>query len=490
MKMKARAIIPTCCTALLCCAASVTVHAQNRVDITLEGPWILFQDPSFKLTNDATSKTVPVLIAMVPDVTDNNDDEAFHSMAIVAGDGFFVEKPNVYCITFDLKCAQNIVASQKKLLSQDGYAQPIPLSVHAGTGWWSMYQKAYKNGGKVTAFILPMPDSYSNDGVYQMRFAPKFDVDGNGYDTKVKASIGVQLHYRKGPTSFDLVSCTLPTATSCNAPAALKVDHTKLKNTGTLRIMMRAPAINNACDNHVRKAHPKLIKLLDSDKNSNLAFIDPARYIDAHDNAHYDEIYGWSCLKNDPQQHDDQGNRTSVSSLGSEPMSGTNHSLATQLGAIVSDFNNLPLSAYHGLTDDDKKSLKLEAVNAVNDPEKFEPLDPDFPRISQVTRIQDLLRISEQGVVRLSAKVAAQLTADRLNSQLTAQFLEQQTLELDIHPLDSDVSPGATNLDPLDTLLSELEKIKKLIEKFLKAPTKNGADCLAAVMKVEETSGP
>jgi hypothetical protein len=446
--MRARLTITTCFLVVLCWEAPTLAQTQNRFDITLEGPWILFQDAKFPLDGSGT-KTVPVVIAIVPGVADDNDDEAFHTLALSTGDGYLLRKPNAYCIIFDNLCAQNVAPSGKTSLDPDGYPKTLPLPVNAAYGWWATYQK----GKNVTALILPMPDSYSNDGVYHMRFGPKYDLNATGY-TDQERSIAVQLHYSKGPSQFSLRSCTSPTAAGCNVKPVPDIDHTNLNNTGTLRIVMKAPDNDSYCDVHVRAAYPEMIKLLGLGKNPTIAVIDPARSIDSSGKPSY-PTGSDDCLFDDPQQY-----ATAVRHSTEHKMSGEDLSLSQQFSAIVGLLNSLQLPS------DEKKKLPLAALNAA----LLDPLDPDFPRISQLLRIRQLLRRSARVIDAISAKLTAQLTA-----QVYDEFLSQLSVKVDVQPTKEDAD--------LLRQLDDLRKVRESMDIFDRG--KSGADCRAPIMLVQ-----
>src|ERR1700685_3802073 len=94
MEMKTRAMVATCLAGILCCASGCK-EAKNRLDIILEGPWILYQDKQF---NDNGGK-FPVLVAIAPAmgaITGADDQVHYHVPQITTGDGYFILKNDIY----------------------------------------------------------------------------------------------------------------------------------------------------------------------------------------------------------------------------------------------------------------------------------------------------------------------------------------------------------------------------------------------------------
>ena len=266
--MKARLTTTVFFAASLCCllAGCAKPCPKNRLDITLAGPWLLYQDFQF----DAWGKKVPVLIAIAPkgagaattdmgdkDKEDHHDSQYHHLPQISAGDGYYIQDAGVYCLYFDDKCAPKGPNS----LRSAGYFQvaTLPAAFHGENGKtiWDLIDPT-----KVVAVILPMPDSYSNAGVWKARFGTSLDTIRSGHSSEREISIGLQLHYANGPTEFYLRRCDVP-ATAENCRHKLNnINHTNLKNTGTLEVLMRAPDNISACDPHVRYAYKMVLDLL------------------------------------------------------------------------------------------------------------------------------------------------------------------------------------------------------------------------------------
>ena len=168
---------------------------------------------------------------------------------------------------------------------------------------------AAKNKLTLFAFILPMPMSYSSDGVWNMEFAKAFDANGTGYGGDAGYSIGLQLHYGNGPAMFDLYQCA--NDLTCNTPVPIgKGYHTTLRNTGALRIVMKAPDSNDACDYHVRSVYRPMLRLLDSanplsgghNSNQNYGYVDPARAVNDQGVGNYADL---TCFAGDDQRFPD-----------------------------------------------------------------------------------------------------------------------------------------------------------------------------------------
>lgn len=148
----------------------------QKLDVAFEGPWLFYVEPSFP--NGAT--TSPVLVAFAPPV-------AGHIVPIFsAGDGTDISTLGIFCVTFDGACKPNSTTT----LNKDGYAPPLPIAVSKPSGWsWMSYaSSAY-------VFVLPMPDSYSNDGLYPTTFQTSFPTPSSPPSTYTPTlqSIGVVL---------------------------------------------------------------------------------------------------------------------------------------------------------------------------------------------------------------------------------------------------------------------------------------------------------
>ncbi len=380
--MKARLTTTVFFAASLCCllAGCAKPCPKNRLDITLAGPWLLYQDFQF----DAWGKKVPVLIAIAPkgagaattdmgdkDKEDHHDSQYHHLPQISAGDGYYIQDAGVYCLYFDDKCAPKGPNS----LRSAGYFQvaTLPAAFHGENGKtiWDLIDPT-----KVVAVILPMPDSYSNAGVWKARFGTSLDTIRSGHSSEREISIGLQLHYANGPTEFYLRRCDVP-ATAENCRHKLNnINHTNLKNTGTLEVLMRAPDNISACDPHVRYAYKMVLDLLGRDINPDIGTIDPALSMNADGTANYDQA-PYNCREapaanggvNALVTSDQKATAAMPTTLGVP-------TLLNLLGDILRKANGhpdivVPVTTAKALADD---------------------LDPQFPRISQVQEIGALVR--------------------------------------------------------------------------------------------------
>jgi hypothetical protein len=361
----------------------------QRLDIVLEGPWVLHEDHAFQ----SHTGTVDVLIAMAPSGTDH------HDPTFSTGDGFTIPWRNVYCVMFGADCALKRHATS---LSSDGYATGLPLNVKTQGGW-----KWFKDRDPEAMYlILPMPDSYSNDGIDTVRFGKSF---GN-YGAAEQHSIGVVLHYDQNPLppkSLNLYTCQ-------SSSPAVSADDCKdtsrfpsQDNTGTLRITMRAPEDDDTCSPHVRAAYPKMLLMLDkapltAGTNTN----QDKAYIDLLD---YNGSANPTCVDCDPQ-NPDQSNCPGMATV--EPPAFLN--VPEALTGIVGQLS--------GLKENQQDLLYVkELQNGANS------LDGHYPRLSQLRRIKSFLNSSVNGISELLAQLSAQVdsksTADK--SAVEVKSLEQ-----------------------------------------------------------------
>jgi hypothetical protein len=218
---------------------------QNRFDVSIEGPWLFYVEPNFQTNAGPRS----VLVAIAPKI-------AGHNVPIFStGNGVPIPNFGIYCVAFDDTCKPNDLTA----LSKDGYSSFQPVDVYRPMNWnWGNYS------GAAFVFLLPLPDSASNDGSYGMTFQSSFP---NGASNPVTTesgphSIGIVLHYNNGPSTLGLLSCTNPpTASNCSKQAISDQD-----NSGTLRMTVRSfedPAKSDDCDYHVHHAYHRMLTLLD-----------------------------------------------------------------------------------------------------------------------------------------------------------------------------------------------------------------------------------
>jgi hypothetical protein len=383
-----------CLTSLLGCCTGCGNPGKNHLDIALEGPWIIYQDNNFH----SNGKTVPVLIVMAPAVSDSMKPFPHHPPTFTAGDGSGI-LPGINCVAFDGQCAMKRKA---KRISSDDYPSVPLLSVKVRNGWaWNKDSFAPDR----TFLILPIPDSISNDGEWNIRFGSKWDPNGVGYGNGSLRSIGLHLHYDSGPANLQLLQCKAPDdspdATHCNTPV-----HT-LANTGTLRIEMKAPDTNNACDFHVRAAYRQMLLMLDSTElnpatqprpniNQDKAYGDPARFVDKQGNANYYDPASpdpTSCLYKDPQQ---PGYRPPVPAESPIQM---NQAVIPFLGSIYAEVSDIKRPATNC-----EANPRQDPFLACEIRDQIPLLDQGTPqpRISQLSWIAYLLRSSAANALEAS----------------------------------------------------------------------------------------
>ena len=433
-----------CLAVGLCCTIGCCKRGSNRLDVILEGPWIIYQDTQF----GSNGAKVPVLVAIAPisatsQVISSGDYFHHHSPQLSTGDGFYIKrdylkKARIFCLFFDDKCAPETTQTP----ATDMYPQSrlLALTPKGGPKNWEWVKAVRGSGVLAAALILPMPDSISNDGVWNMRFNSKGDE---------KHNIGVQLHYTNGPKNLILRSCdesAQPSIATCNNPVADagQAEPSKLENTGTLRLQMRAPDNTDACDWHVRYAWDQTWKLLGTDFPSDYANIEPAASIDANGVGTY-----ISCDKSNPIK----GNPSIKYPRDEMPVPSAHAqgvvSSSAPLGAemlytdFLNQFNTDIKEILDSIEDKDKSDPDLKYFVTLKT--EVSSLNPNFPRISQLTLIGKLLD-SSQGFV------------DRLKKEHSAD-------------------------KALMGELKEFEDRAKTIK--ADADTKNGGDCRAAITAVQ-----
>ena len=427
--MKARLFAAVSTLLLTLYATSTPAAAQYATNVILEGPWILYVDTTL------INSSHPVLVAVSPggvyDSTNTNMN-MFHTPWVSAGDGYPVGTPNIYCLHWgDEKCAPTV--STATVLTSAISPEKAPLLPMNATqhGPW---QWSTKPG--ITAFILPMPDSYSTVAGWYMRFAPKWDSSGNTYNPYPagieKHSIGIELHYKNGPSYsdsgfsyFSLDQCVVNSGTlGICSDAGGAVGHvTKLDNVGTLSITMKSPT-TDACDPHVRMAYPKVLGLLDGD-NQLYQAIDTAKSTYPSGAAEYDEPGdNPRCLDEYPTSP--MAIRTKTEQTKTEQMPDGVLLWTSQLSQFSSRIGEY-LQQQHdleGKNPEDKELLLAEIKTAID------RLNKDFPRFSQMRLILMLLEQSEsqaESIPGVSARPPAVQTqnywSNLLNAPLTVPNL-------------------------------------------------------------------
>ena len=304
--MKVSLLIAACLVVIL---PNTACTGTKHFDISLEGPWILYVDHDF-----ASS---PVLVAIAPN-SQSVANWPHQPTTVSAGDGYLLADFSsplhqqiglVYCLTLDDECARK--GTQKLKSSHYPDVEPLGVSMPLGHKQWV----DAVNNQHATALILPMPDSYSNDGVWPMHFAAKWDPDPKTYGASEQHSIGVQLHYKSGPMHFDLNLCGKPgsddyVVSNCKQLVTTTQDrNTFVMNSGTIRIAMKAPFYTNVCDPHVRRIYREMIKIVGTTGNESKQVVDPAHGVkpDGISGKFDDDFpqgWGYRCLDHDAQSPD------------------------------------------------------------------------------------------------------------------------------------------------------------------------------------------
>lgn len=330
------------------------ITSAQTLAIDIEGPWIYYIDNQFK---DASGQPETVLVAMAPSVDK-------HVVSFSTGDGFVIDKPGVYCLGFDGLCAPVLSASKTSLPGK-------VLRVKAPNGWY-WYSKL---NATMIYLILPLPDTYANDGVYRIKFGSKFGT----YGSEKKQTIGLSLRYANGPGTINLSSnCLAPKADSCPFDGVFQDQD----NSGTLRITMKAPDDpKDNCDYHVRLAYHRMLLAIDSQSlqlgqnvNKDHGYIDLPEYDPG-------------CYNADPQN--DGSLETRQMDMGEEPPV---RDVVTQLTKIMNDLGKEELSKYHLF----RQEITQEAVTLrIN---KDDSSKGKVPFFSQLTHIQFLLNLSIKAI--------------------------------------------------------------------------------------------
>lgn len=395
------------------------------MDITLEGPWILYEDHTF-------ASNTTVLVAFAPG---GPGKFAHKPPTFSTGTGFPIERTGTYCVGFDQACA---VDRGVKSLSHADYPQnaPEPLPVRSAANWkWYEHRDRY-----ATYIILPMPDSYSDDETYKMSFRQKFATHDTSNEQE--HSIGIQLHYNSsatGPATFDLLDC----GNSPTSPADCKNLVGSQNNSGTLRITMKAPAsiAEDPCDYHVRSVYPQMLKLIDPTNTYNLdkAVIDIPVGIDNAGKGVYDS----KCYICDEQSQDTSQCQISLKASFTPMVM----DLAGELRSLVQIFDKF----------EHKKELKVDELNSL-----AEDLHPNrFPTFPQLELLAILLSQS----------------MDQLSRDLVLQAAKEAS---EPHASRSDVNQENVSSDKLKDALSREQKLSAYAISL--DATKDGKDCRAPIM--------
>lgn len=412
----------SCVLVLLFCSAPG--FAQLRMDVAIEGPWLLYLEPGFKSQGGGTAT---VLVAIAPQVPGHN------YPVFSTGDGGVVNKLGIYCVGFDGACTPNSLTS----LNWDKYAKPAPEAIAkpAGWDWTTLASSAY-------VFILPVSDSYSSDGLYGVSFQSTFPKIGTPAMTTESGprSIGVQLHYDKGPGKLSLFGCVgIPSVQTCNISKAPDQD-----NSGTLRIQIKSnenPMASDDCDHHAHRAYHKMLMLADPQLTANKQ----KAYINVPD-------FVPSCSPCDPQQDQIPSD---CSSMGM-PL---NMTYGPAMLDVPAALDNL-VAFLKGLdfTVAQSKQVALPELEG-----QAEDLRGKFPAQSQLLKLKSNLEKSTQGIDQLLVLVN---TADVAQSKGIAA----------VRPQNRRAALEAASSQ--EQVLSQMAELGVLL-------AHSGKDCRAVVMLVQ-----
>jgi len=438
--MKAHWRVATFFVAVSCFYGMAFAQKTYNLDLALEGPWILYEEQHFK---DKNNQDVAVLIAIAPtgataSTISHRDKIHHHIPQMSTGDGYYVPGAGIYCLKFDDACAP---AGATSLMIGTGYPQGQLLEMYyhdraqkPSSGWpWQT-----KGSGHVV-LILPMPDFYSNDGVWPMRFRAKHNSINDPVKYEGLKSIGLLLHYSKGPNWLRLFTCdpNNPSVHNCTTPATdPKHNQIAVINTGTLRLQMRAPDNNDACDHHVRFGYHEIYRTVGSQYTTDYAYIEPAQSVKPDGmTGTFEDSSNHNCFDHDDQNtfQDDtvtpqnatlQANNADMSMLGQGFLESADKSLSSLA------------ARYEGLQ---------PASTAFHSAFVRESQLGSFPKISEVRQIGALLNDAASDIESFAA--------------------DERSL----------VSP---------TDWAEIERIKSGA-KDIAAATKNGGDCRAPLVLME-----
>jgi hypothetical protein len=399
--MRARLFVTILLAIVMCAAASISAWADApSLDITVDGPWIVYAKAIF---HNKDGKDAPAIVLMAPAAAADTMIWPHLPPTFTEGDGYRIDAGVIYCLAFDGGCAPLRIGATFQAVSYPA-GELLEVSVPQN---WLWYKDGYKNYG--TYLILPMPDSYSNDGFWYMRFGSDFSTDGSTYTNLPTAppSIGIQLHYKSAAQKLSLFRCVhhggvQPSYDDCDKNTDKTAD---LGNTGTVHITMKNRNFDNACDPHVREAYPMMLYMLDGSPlegpgslnvNKKIAYVDPAIDSSPVGTAKYDgnEDGGPKCRdgNNDPQKPKSQTSKlarpTGKKSHAKAVMPDgnaeeTTAKLVSQINVIANSLKTDP--KYSGYSTELLSSAITSAASE---------LDPNFPTISQLSEVAQLLRSS------------------------------------------------------------------------------------------------
>jgi hypothetical protein len=393
--MKAHLMIVAYSVLFACCTVSTFAANKNRLDITLEGPWILYEDHAF-------AGSTPVLVAFAPGGAGRF---AHKPPAFSSGMGFPIERPGTYCIGFDKVCAVN---RGVPALSHAEYPKTAaePLQVKSAPGW-----KWYQHRDRLATYLIfPMPNSYSDNGTYKMTFGTKFGK--YDYSKEQERSIGVELHYDSspnGPSTLDLYDC----GAAPKSPSDCTILVGSQNNSGTLEITMKAPATlaDYACDYHVRAVYPQMLQLIDPGNtyNQDKGFIDIPVDIDPTTGK---GSYDASCYVCDEQSLD-----LSHCPITAEAMYSPMLDVRVELNKIIDELS--PLTDQNELQVPELRSIAKSLEGG------------SFPTFAQLERITVLLSRSDTQLSRdlMLQSAKEEDSAERVNANAIPARLPSFTLQ-------------------------------------------------------------
>lgn len=379
--MSKRQMFFVCGITLLLC--NLQAFSQ-QFDISLEGPWILYQYPKFDVGGGGVKN---VLVAIAPDPTSGG-----HAGPVfTAGNGAPIATPGIYClgVTNDdvtFTCGTNDLTK----LNHGQYADPslVPVYTPPMSAW--DYTTVATKGAYV--IILPMPDLYSADGQERMDFETDVPTIGTPSVSSAneKHAMSVQLHYLKGPGFFQLLACAgTPSLSTCNI--------TKLPasepNSGTLRITIKnnAEPVHPECNWHVHAAYNHMLHLIDPnlDNSGNK----PRAYTGVQD-------YSF-CMICDPQNPNRPSDGTCPPPMGQHSIRQPN--IAQALDQLVKFLGQLRLA------DSQKVRIETSALSTTS-----ESIQGKFPTLSWLLDLESLLADSERGLNSVEEDL---MSADRAHSK-------------------------------------------------------------------------
>lgn len=362
--------------------------AQYKLDVLVEGPWLFYVEPNFP----TTTGTSPMLVVIAPQVLGH------YPLSFGAGNGASIP-PGIYCMAFGGTCQPGSATN----LVPGGYEPPTPVPVKKPMGWdWKTY------GGSSYVLILPMPDSYSNYGLYPRTFQSSFPAMGGPPPNTTSSgprSLGLVFHYANGPQRIGLLTCSgTPSVANCNSGSVTDED-----NSGTVEIKIKSmedAAHPDSCDYHVHRAYHEMLKLLDPlmQYNQDKPYIDVPSY-----NA---------CAKCDPQQDMVPSDCTAQAMAASMASDTSEASVQPALEALVGLIQKIEVDA------DSKKRLLLDLDK------QSEKLKGKFPRVSELRSLKDTLLSSQTAASKLLIALKDKKTNWKAGRDLQAMVkLEQQLLE-------------------------------------------------------------